>query len=135
MSQSRRANKARATALLGVGTLLVGGGLAGLAPGGATASSHREAPGISGQPQYDNTDTYAFVDPNFPNRVNLIANWIPFEEPGGGPNFYPWATDAKYKINIDNNDNAKPDIIYTWKFRNSRTPKPSDSFTGNGTFL
>jgi hypothetical protein len=56
MSQSRRATKARATALLGVGTLLVGGGLTGLAPGGATASSHREAPAISGQPQYDNTD-------------------------------------------------------------------------------
>ena len=133
MSQSRRATKARATALLGVGTLLVGGGLTGLAPGGATASSHREAPGISGQPEYDNTDVYAFNGRN--GKVNLIANWSPFSEPGGGPNFFPWATDARYKINIDNNDNAKPDIIYTWKFRNSRTPKPSDSFTGNGTFL
>ena len=133
MSQSRRATKARATALLGVGTLLVGGGLTGLAPGGATASSHREAPAIAGEPQYDNTDVYAFNGRD--GKVNLIANWIPFEEPGGGPNFYPWATDAKYKINIDNNDNAKPDVIYTWKFRNSRTPKPSDSFTGNGTFL
>jgi hypothetical protein len=135
MSQSRRATKARATALLGVGMLLVGGGLAGLAPGGATASSHREAPAISGQPQYDNTDVYAFVDPNSTNKVSLIANWIPFEEPGGGPNFYPWATDARYKINIDNDDDAKPDVVYTWKFRNARTPKPSDSFTGNGTFL
>jgi len=135
MSQSRRATKARATALLGVGTLLVGGGLAGLAPGGATASSHREAPGISGQPQYDNTDVYAFVDPNDTAMVNLIANWSPFSEPSGGPNFYPWATDAHFDINIDNNYDAKPDIIYRWKFRNSRTPKASDSFTGNGTFL
>lgn len=135
MSQSRRATKARATALLGVGTLLVGGGLAGLAPGSATASSHREAPAISGQPQYDNTDLYAFVDPNHPNRVSLIANWIPMEEPGGGPNFYPWATDARYTIKIDNDDDAKADIEYAWTFRNARTPKPSDSFSGNGTFL
>jgi len=133
MSQSRRATKARATALLGVGTLLVGGGLTGLAPGGATASSHREAPAIAGEPQYDNTDVYAFNQGN--GMVNLIANWIPFEEPGGGPNFYPWATDAKYKIKIDNNYNGKADIVYVWKFKNSREPRPSDSFTGNGTFL
>lgn len=133
MSQSRRAPRARATALLGVGTLLVGGGLAGLAPGGATAASHREAPAIAGQPQYDNTDVYAFADEK--GNVNLISNWIPFEEPGGGPNFYPWATDARYTIKIDNDDDARADIEYRWVFKNSRTPKPSDSFTGNGTFL
>ena len=135
MSQSRRPARARATALLGVGTLLVGGGLAGLAPGSATASSHREAPAIAGQAQYDNTDLYAFVDPNTPDKVSIISNWIPFEEPGGGPNFYPWATDARYTIKIDNDDDAKADIEYRWKFRNARTPKASDSFTGNGTFL
>jgi hypothetical protein len=135
MSQSRRTTTARATALLGAGTLLAGAGMAGLAPGGATASSHREAPGIAGQPAYDNTDLYAFVDPSKPDMVTLIANWIPFEEPGGGPNFYPWATDAHYDVRIDNDDDAKPDVIYRWKFRDARTPKPSDSFTGNGTFL
>ena len=102
-------------------------------PTTSTASSHREAPAIAGQPQYDNTDVYAFAQAD--GKVNLIANWIPFEEPGGGPNFYPWATDARYKINIDNDDDAKPDVVYTWKFRNSRVPKDSDSFTGNGTFL
>ncbi len=135
MSQLRQPTRARATALLGAGTLLVGGGLAGLAPGSATASSHREAPAIAGQPQYDNTDVYAFVDPNAPDKVSLISTWIPLEEPGGGPNFYPWATDARYTIKIDNDDDAKADIEYRWKFRNSRTPKASDSFTGNGTFL
>jgi hypothetical protein len=101
----------RATALLGVGTLLVGGGLAGLAPGGATASSHREAPAIAGQPQYDNTDLYAFVDPNQNAMVNIVANWSPFSEPSGGPNFYPWATDARYNIKIDNDYDAKPDVV------------------------
>ena len=134
MSQSRRTRKTKATALLGVGTLLVGGGIAAsLAPGTSTASSHREAPAIAGQPAYDNTDVYAFAQAD--GKVNLIANWAPFSEPGGGPNFYPWATDARYKINIDNDGDAKPDVVYTWKFRNSRTPKNSDSFTGNGTFL
>jgi len=133
MSQSRRATKARATALLGVGTLFVGGGLTGLAPGGATASSHREAPAISAEPQYDNTDVYAFNSED--GMVNLIANWNPISEPAGGPNFHPWATDAKFKINIDNDYDAKPDVVYEWKFKNSREPKPSDSFTGNGTFL
>lgn len=117
---------------------MVGGGLAGLAPGSATAASHREAPAIAGQPQYDNTDLYAFMSPtDDPDQgfVNIVANWVPFEEPSGGPNFYPWATDARYDIKIDNDYDAKPDIIYRWKFRDARTPGPSDSFTGNGTFL
>ncbi|MEP6762595.1 MAG: DUF4331 domain-containing protein [Sporichthyaceae bacterium] len=135
MSRSRPPARARAAALLGVGTLLVGGGAAGLAPGGATASSHREAPAISGLPQYDNTDTYAFVSPDKSNTVTLVGSWIPFEEPAGGPNFYPWATDARYDINIDNDGDARPDITYRWVFANDRTPGPADSFTGNGTFL
>ena len=105
------------------------------APGTASASSHREAPGISGQPQYDNTDLYAFNSPDKPGSVTLIANWYPFEEPAGGPNFYPWATDAHHDINIDNNGDAKPDIIYRWDFKTSRTPGAKDSFSGNGTFL
>ena len=97
MSQSRRTRKTKATALLGVGTMLVGGGIAAsLAPGTSTASSHREAPAIAGQPAYDNTDVYAFAQAD--GKVNLIANWAPFSEPGGGPNFYPWADDAEYLI-------------------------------------
>lgn len=135
MTQPSRHTRTRATALLGAGALLVGGGFAGLAPSGAGASSHREAPAISGQAPYDNTDVYAFVDPGEPDMVNLIANWIPFEEPGGGPNFYPWATDARYTIKVDNDDDARADLEYRWKFRNARTPQPSDSFSGNGTFL
>ena len=107
-----------ALALTGVGGLLVAVGLAGLGPATATASSHREAPLISGLPQYDTTDVYAFRSPERPKTVTLIANWIPFEEPGGGPNFYAFATDARYKINVDNNGDAKPDITYQWTFKN-----------------
>lgn len=106
------------TALTATGGILVCGGLAGLAPSGADASSHREAPLISGAPQYDNTDVYAFVSPDRPARVTLIANWIPFEEPAGGPNFYPFATDARYNIKIDNDGDAQPDITFRWTFKN-----------------
>jgi hypothetical protein len=55
------------------------------------ASSHREAPLASADPQIDATDLYAFVSPDAPDTVTLISNWIPFETPAGGPNFYPWA--------------------------------------------
>jgi len=113
------ATRNRAGAALAVGALLTAAGLASLAPGGAAASSHREAPRISGLPQYDNTDTYAFVSPDKPDSVTFVANWIPLEEPAGGPTFYPWATDARYDINIDNDGDAKADIVYRWTFDNS----------------
>jgi hypothetical protein len=58
-----------------------------LAPIGASASSHREAPLISQDPVADNTDTYAFTDPVDSTKVDIIANWIPVEVPSGGPNF------------------------------------------------
>lgn len=105
------------TALLASGGLLAAAGAAGLSPNGAAASSHREAPLISGAPQYDNTDTYAFVSPDDPDSVTLVANWIPFEEPAGGPNFYPFAEDAYYDINIDNDGDAVADIVYRWTFK------------------
>ena len=47
-------------------------------------SSHREAPEISKDPVADNTDVYAFVSPDSPDTVTLIANYIPLEEPAGG---------------------------------------------------
>ncbi len=51
-----------------------------------------------------------------PNSVTLLANWIPFEEPNGGPNFYPFATETRYNINIDNDGDAIADLVYTWEF-------------------
>src|SRR4249920_3328620 len=97
--------------------LVVGGGLfAGLAPLTSRASSHREAPLTAADPQIDNTDVYAFVSPDKPNTVTLVSSWIPFEEPAGGPNFYLWAEHTNYDIRIDNDGDAKPDIIYRWNF-------------------
>src|SRR5580693_503513 len=54
-------------------------------------SSHREAPYISSDPVADNTDVYAFVSPDAPDTVTIIANFIPLEAPAGGPNFYQFA--------------------------------------------
>ncbi len=102
-------------------------GLSALAPGAVVASSHREAPLISMDPLVDNTDTYAFVDPNDDSKVTLVANWQPFEFAAGGPTFFRWAVDAEYDIKIDNDGDGNPDIVYRWNFYNSRTPK--------GTFL
>jgi Domain of unknown function (DUF4331) len=62
--------------------------LAALAFTAVQASSHREAPLISSDPLADNTDVYAFVSPNATDKVTLIANFIPFEAPYGGPNFF-----------------------------------------------
>src|SRR5262245_59141280 len=106
-----------------VGLLIVTGlalGLAayGLGPNTVQASSHREAPMIAADPAADNTDLYAFVDPKRDGYLNLIANWVPFEEPNGGPNFYPFATDAAYNIKIDNDGDAKADVIFEWTFKN-----------------
>src|SRR3712207_7818858 len=74
------------------------------------ASSHREAPFISTDPQADNTDVYAFVSPDRRDTVTIIANYIPLEEPAGGPNFHFFSEDVLYKINIDNTRDAKEDI-------------------------
>lgn len=94
-------------------------GLASLSPELADASSHREAPLISREPQLDNTDVYAFVSPDQTGSVTLVANWIPLEEPNGGPTFYPFATSTAHDINIDNDGDARPDVIYRWTFRSS----------------
>lgn len=85
--------------------------------GAASASSHREAPLISGDPQYDNTDVYAFVSPDKPDSTTIVANWIPFEEPGGGPNFYQFAEDAQYDLHIDNNGDGQGDLLYRFTFK------------------
>src|SRR5579864_7229588 len=79
-------------------------------------SSHREAPEISKDPVADNTDLYAFVSPDKPSTVTLIANYIPLQGPAGGPNFYEFGDDVLYEIHIDNNGDALPDITYQFRF-------------------
>jgi hypothetical protein len=79
-------------------------------------SSHREAPGTALDPTADNTDLYAFTANDAPGALTVVANWIPFEDPAGGPNFYRFDDNADYWINIDNTGDGKPDVRYLFKF-------------------
>lgn len=95
-------------------------GVATLSPQRGTASSHREAPLVAADPQVDTTDVYAFVSPDDPDKVTFIMNYIPFEEPAGGPNFYSFQPGVRYQLNIDNDADARADIKYRFVFRNHR---------------
>src|ERR1700745_3135685 len=81
------------------------------------ASSHREAPLISQDPLADNTDLYAFVSPRNPDRVTLIADFIPFEAPYGGPNFFKFDDNVLYEIMIDNDGDAVEDVTFQFQFK------------------
>ena len=80
------------------------------------ASSHREAPLISNDPQADTTDVYAFVSPDAPDTVTLISSWHPFENPQGGPNFYRFGDNVLYEFKIDNTGDGVEDISYQFRF-------------------
>jgi hypothetical protein len=94
-----------------------------------TASSHREAPLIADDPVADATDTYAFVSPDKPDTVTLVGNWIPLEEPAGGPNFAHFGNDVRYDIDIDNNGDNVPDLVYQFTFKT--TVGSGDTFLYN----
>jgi hypothetical protein len=83
---------------------------------GAFASSHREAPLISTDPGADSTDLYAFVDPNDASKVDIIANYIPMEDPAGGPNFWLFDPNVKYALHVDNNGDGKGDVSFYFRF-------------------
>jgi Domain of unknown function (DUF4331) len=80
-------------------------------------SSHREAPEISKDPVADSTDLYAFVSPDRPGTVTLIANYIPLQAPAGGPNFYEFGDDVRYEIHIDNDGDGHAEITYQFDFQ------------------
>ncbi len=84
-------------------------------------SSHREAPEISKDPVADSTDLYAFVSPDAPGTVTIIANYIPLEAPAGGPNFYEFGDDVTYDINIDHTGSGYPSLIYRFRFTTTVT--------------
>src|SRR5215470_10825792 len=90
-------------------------------------TSHREAPGTSKDPVADNTDLYAFVSPDVPSTVTILSNFIPLEEPAGGPNFAGFGDDVLYEIFVDNDGDALADITYQFRFKTT--------FTDPGIFL
>jgi uncharacterized protein DUF4331 len=82
------------------------------------SSSHREAPMIADDPYADNTDLYAFRSPDNPDKIIIIANYIPAEMPQGGPNYYTFGENIRYEIHVDNNTATQgDDIIYRFTFK------------------
>lgn len=81
----------------------------------AIASSHREAPLIANDPLADNVDVYAFRSPDNPNTVTIIATYIPFQLPQGGPNYYTFGENIRYEIHVDNDASVSGDEV-TYRF-------------------
>jgi len=100
-------------------------------PGEGRASSHREAPLISEDPVADNTDVYAFVSPDRPDTVTIVANYVPLEEPAGGPNFNKFGDDVLYALNVDNTGDGEEDISYRFRFK-TRTGNPNTFLYNTG---
>jgi Domain of unknown function (DUF4331) len=92
---------------------------AALLPLCALASSHREAPTIAGLPRVDGTDFYMFrsYEPGRTAYVTLIANYIPLQDPYGGPNYFNLDPDAVYSIHVDNDGDADSDLTFEFKFK------------------
>lgn len=118
-------NRSRFTALLGASIIAL------TSVSGVSAASHREAPLIAGDPAADNTDLYAFVSPDDPSKVTIIANYSPLQQPGGGPNFHPFDDNVRYRIHIDNTGDAKDDVTYTIRFKT----KAASGKNGVSSFL
>jgi Domain of unknown function (DUF4331) len=97
----------------------------------ASGSSHREAPLTSMDPTGDDTDTYAFTAKDTPGNLTIVGNWIPFEDPAGGPNFYKFDDNAHYYLNIDNTGDGKADLRYQFDF-NSKVRDPNTYLYGLG---
>jgi len=85
--------------------------------GNAQASSHREAPAISKDAYGDNTDTYVFISPVDDANIVFVGNWIPFEAPEGGPNYFAWDPSALYDIYVDTDGDAVANVTYTLSSR------------------
>ena len=87
----------------------------------ASASSHREAPGITEQPKIDATDFYMFksYEANRGDYVTLIANYQPLQAPYGGPNYFTMDPDAIYEIHVSNDADAEEEITFQFQFDNN----------------
>jgi hypothetical protein len=94
--------------------------LTGALPALALASSHREAPNITRMPAVDSTDVYLFnsYEPGRDGYVTLLANYLPLQDPYGGPNYFALDPSALYEIHVDNDGDAHEDLTFQFRFRN-----------------
>ena len=94
---------------------------AAMLPTLAQASSHREAPFITTVPKVDGTDMYMFrsYESGRQGFVTLIANYLPLQDGYGGPNYFALDPNALYEIHIDNDGDAREDITFQFRFKNT----------------
>ncbi len=94
---------------------------AAMLPTLAQASSHREAPFITTVPKVDGTDMYMFrsYESGRQDFVTLIANYLPLQDGYGGPNYFALDPNALYEIHIDNDGDAREDITFQFRFKNT----------------
>ena len=102
-----------------------------LTPAYLAASSHREAPRISQDPSADNTDVYFFTSPDKPDTATIVSNFVPFEEPAGGPNFFGFNDDVRYSVKVDNTGDGREDITYEFRFK-TKIQNPSTFLYATG---
>ena len=102
-----------------------------LAPASVYASSHREAPITALDHGADVTDWYAFVSYDHPDRVTMILNVDPLLEPANGPNYFPFDPNVLYEMEVDNNRDGIPDIVFQFRFTTEiRLPGVFTGFAG-----
>ena len=99
---------------------LVAAAIAGLLPFASQGSSHREAPNITRLPTVDSTDFYLFnsYEPGRDGYVTLLANYIPLQQPYGGPNYFAMDPFALYEIHVDNDGDANENLTFQFRFTN-----------------
>ncbi len=104
-----------------IGALLAANIVAAFIATPAMASSHREAPFITRHAKVDATDFYMFrsYETGRADYTTLIANYVPLQDAYGGPNYFAMDPDALYEIHIDNNGDAKEDITFQFRFKNT----------------
>jgi hypothetical protein len=101
-------------------------GLCALAASTASASSHREAPLIANDPAADNTDVYAWVSKGSHDKLYLVANWIPLEEPAGGPNFHQFDENVRYEFHLSRGGKSLDDAIAYYVYFETKKPTRVD---------
>ena len=94
--------------------------VAALTPLTSFASSHREAPAITRAPAVDSTDFYMFnsYEPGRNGFVTLLADYLPLQDPYGGPNYFALDPAALYEIHVDSDGDAKEDLTFQFRFTN-----------------
>jgi hypothetical protein len=113
-------------------TTALAGLLCSTVPGPLSAASHREAPITALDQKADITDWYTFLDPTRPDHVVMILNVDPFLEPANGPNYFPFDPNVSYEFRVDNDRDAKDDVVFQVRFKTeTRAPGVFTGFVGN----